>query len=101
MMTRFERDGAVGRIIPANPPFNRIDFALCRGFARRSASGERKRDIRVLVVQWEGPHFSLAAKCAEWLGKDVNRFRTFVEVCKRLLSRSNCWKIPSAGIAVR
>ncbi len=35
-------------------------------------------DIRVLVVQAEGPHFSFGGEVREWPGKDVNWFRTFV-----------------------
>ena len=57
---RFERDGAVGNIVLANPPFNRLDlrFAEALRSAVRQAS---ESDIRVLVVRAEGPHFSASA----------------------------------------
>src|SRR5271168_3953675 len=74
---RFERDGAIGTIVLANPPFNRLDlrFAETLRSAVHEASGS---DIRVLVVRSEGPHFSFGGEVREWPGKDVNWFRTFV-----------------------
>src|ERR1700704_2803888 len=74
---RFERDGAVGSIVLANPPFNRLDlrFAEALRSAVRQAS---ESDIRVLVVRAEGPHFSFGGEVREWPGRDVNWFRTFV-----------------------
>src|SRR5882724_5362120 len=74
---RFERDGAIGNIVLANPPFNRLDlrFAEALQTAVRQAS---ESDIRVLVVRSEGPHFSFGGEVREWPGKDVNWFRTFV-----------------------
>src|SRR4029079_7795863 len=74
---RFERDGAIGNIVLANPPFNRLDsrFAEALRIAVREAS---ESDIRVLVVRAEGPHFSFGGEVREWPGKDINWFRTFV-----------------------
>jgi enoyl-CoA hydratase/carnithine racemase len=74
---RFERQNAVGRIVLANPPYNRLDlqFSECLRQAVHEAS---ESDIRVLVVQAEGPHFSFGGEVREWPGKDVNWFRTFV-----------------------
>ena len=74
---QFERDGAIGSIVLANPPFNRLDlrFAEVLRAAVREAS---ESDIRVLVVRAEGPHFSFGGEVREWPGKDVNWFRTFV-----------------------
>ena len=47
---RFERDGAIGNIVLANPPFNRLDlrFAEALRVAVRQAG---ESDIRVLVVR--------------------------------------------------
>jgi enoyl-CoA hydratase/carnithine racemase len=75
---RFERQNAIGRIVLANPPFNRLDlqFSECLREAVHEAS---ESDIRVLVVQAEGPHFSFGGEVREWPGKDVNWFRTFVQ----------------------
>ena len=74
---RFDRQNAVGRIVLANPPRNLIDrqFSECLRQAVHDAS---ESDIRVLVVQAEGPHFSFGGEVREWPGKDVNWFRTFV-----------------------
>ena len=74
---RFERQNAVGRIVLANPPYNRLDvrFSECLREAVHEAS---QSDIRVLVIQAEGPHFSFGGEVREWPGKDVNWFRTFV-----------------------
>ena len=74
---RFERQNAIGRIVLANPPYNRLDlrFAECLRQAVHDAS---QSDIRVLVIQSEGPHFSFGGEVREWPGKDVNWFRTFV-----------------------
>jgi enoyl-CoA hydratase/carnithine racemase len=74
---RFERQNAVGRIVLGNPPANRLDlqFSECLRQAVHDAS---QSDIRVLVVQAEGPHFSFGGEVREWPGKDINWFRTFV-----------------------
>jgi enoyl-CoA hydratase/carnithine racemase len=74
---RFERDHAIGRIILANPPLNRLDlrFSDCLRQAVHEAS---ESDIRILVVKAEGLNFSLGGEVREWPGKDINWFRTFV-----------------------
>jgi enoyl-CoA hydratase/carnithine racemase len=74
---RFERQNAVGRIVLANPPYNRLDlqFSEC---LRQAVHDAGQSDIRVLVIQAEGPHFSFGGEVREWPGKDVNWFRTFV-----------------------
>ena len=74
---RFERQNAVGRIVLANPPANRLDrqFSEC---LRQSVHEASESDIRVLVIEAEGPHFSFGGEVREWPGKDVNWFRTFV-----------------------
>src|SRR5258708_22385235 len=74
---RSERKAAVGRMVLATPPYNRLDlqFSECLRQAVHDAS---QSDIRVLVIQAEGPHFSFGGEVREWPGKDVNWFRTFV-----------------------
>src|ERR1700756_70671 len=46
---RFERDSAVGRIVLANPPFNRLDlgFSECLRQAVHDAS---ESDVRVVLI---------------------------------------------------
>src|SRR6476660_7878116 len=75
---RFERDGAVGNLVLANPPFNRLDLRFTEAL-RVAVHQASVSDIRVLVVQAEGPHFSFGGEVREWPGKDVNWFRTFVQ----------------------
>jgi enoyl-CoA hydratase/carnithine racemase len=74
---RFERQNTVGRIVLANPPYNRLDvrFSDCLREAIHEAS---QSDVRVLVIQADGPHFSFGGEVREWPGKDINWFRTFV-----------------------
>src|ERR1700743_3932826 len=90
---RFEREGATGKIVLANPPFNRLDlrFAEALRVAVHQASDS---NIRVLVVGGEGPHFSFGGEVREWPGKDVNWFRTFVAEVNRSYRAIDALKIP-------
>src|SRR6478672_5946597 len=94
---RFERDGAIGSIVLANPPFNRLDlrFAEVLRAAVREAS---ESDIRVLVVRSEGPHFSFGGEVREWPGKDVNWFRTFVADVNVSYRAIEMLKIPTVAV---
>src|SRR5882762_11040131 len=74
---RFERDGAIGNLVLADPPFNRVDLRFAETL-RTAVHQASESDIRVLVIQAEGPHFSFGGEVREWPGKDVNWFRTFV-----------------------
>src|ERR1700744_3373078 len=74
---RFERDGAIGNLVLADPPFNRVDLRFAETL-RTAVHQASESDIRVLVVRSEGPHFSFGGEVREWPGKDVNWFRTFV-----------------------
>src|ERR1700751_688235 len=94
---RFERDGAIGTIVLANPPFNRLDlrFAEALRTAVRQASTS---DIRVLVVRAEGLHFSFGGEVREWPGKDVNWFRTFVADMNVSYRAIEMLKIPTIAV---
>src|SRR5256714_880226 len=94
---RFERDGAIGNIVLANPPFNRLDlrFAEALRIAVREAS---KSDVRVLVVRSEGPHLSSGGEVREWPGKDVNWFRTFVAEVNVSYRAIEMLKIPTVAV---
>ena len=74
---RFERQNALGRIVLANPPYNRLDLNFSE-YLRQAVHDASESDIRVLVIQAEGPHFSFGGEVREWPGKDLNWFRTFV-----------------------
>jgi enoyl-CoA hydratase/carnithine racemase len=97
MAIRFERDGAVGTIMLANPPFNRLDlrFAEALRIAVHQAS---ESDIRVLVVRSEGSHFSFGGEVREWPGKDVNWFRTFVAEVNASYRAIEMLKIPTVAV---
>jgi enoyl-CoA hydratase/carnithine racemase len=93
---RFDRQNAIGRIVLANPPFNRLDrqFSECLREAVHDAS---ESDIRVLVVQAEGPHFSFGGEVREWPGKDVNWFRTFVAEVNLSYRAIEALKVPTVA----
>jgi enoyl-CoA hydratase/carnithine racemase len=74
---RFERQDAIGRIVLANPPYNRLDFQFSECL-RQAVHDASQSDVRVVVIEAEGPHFSFGGEVREWPGKDVNWFRTFV-----------------------
>jgi enoyl-CoA hydratase/carnithine racemase len=94
---RFERDGAIGHIVLANPPFNRLD--LCFAEALRIAVHQAsKSDIRVLVVRSEGLHFSFGGEVREWPGKYVNWFRTFVAEVNVSYRAIEMLKIPTVAV---
>jgi enoyl-CoA hydratase/carnithine racemase len=97
MTIRFERDGAMGNIVLANPPFNRLDlrFAAALHSAVRQAS---ESDIRVLVVRSEGPHFSFGGEVREWPGKDVNWFRSFVADVNASYRAIEMLKVPTVAV---
>jgi enoyl-CoA hydratase/carnithine racemase len=91
---RFEREKAIGRIILANPPFNRLDkqFSECLRQAVHDAS---ESDIRVLVIKAEGPHFSFGGEVREWPGKDINWFRTFVAEVNQSYRAIEALRVPT------
>src|SRR6202035_5857508 len=91
---RFERQDAIGRIVLANPPYNRLDlqFSECLRQAVHDAS---QSDVRVVVIQAEGPHFSFGGEVREWPGKDVNWFRTFVAEVNLSYRAIEALKVPT------
>src|SRR5579864_9063008 len=94
---RFERDGKVGNIVLANPPYNRLDqrFAQC---LREAVHEAGESDIRVLVVRAEGPHFSLGGEIREWPGKDLNWFRTFVAEVNTSYRAIEALRVPTVAV---
>ena len=94
---RFERDGSIGSIVLANPPFNRLDsrFAVALRQAVHQASVS---DIRVLVVRSDGPHFSFGGEVREWPGKDVNWFRKFVADVNESYRAIEALRIPTVAV---
>ena len=94
---RFERDGAIGNIVLANPPFNRLDLRFAEAL-RDAVHQASESDIRVLVIRSEGPHFSFGGEVREWPGKDVNWFRTFVAEVNVSYRAIEMLKIPTVAV---
>jgi enoyl-CoA hydratase/carnithine racemase len=94
---RFERDGAIGNIVLANPPFNRLDLRFAESL-RGAVHQASESDIRVLVVRAEGPHFSFGGEVREWPGKDVNWFRTFVAEVNASYRAIEMLKMPTVAV---
>src|ERR1700729_323358 len=94
---RFERDGAIGNIVLANPPFNRVDSRFAETLRTAGHQGSES-DIRGLVIRSEGPHFSFGGEVREWPGKDVNWFRTFVADVNVSYRAIEMLKIPTVAV---
>src|SRR6202171_1290369 len=94
---RFERDGAIGNLVLADPPFNRVDLRFAETL-RTAVHQASVSDIRVLVVRSEGPHFSFGGEVREWPGKDVNWFRTFVAEVNVSYRAIEMLKIPTVAV---
>src|SRR3984885_4780510 len=93
---RFERDGAIGNIVLANPPFNRLDLRFAEAL-RAAVHQASESDIRVLVVRSEGPHFSFGGEVREWPGKDINWFRTFVADVNQSYRALEALRVPTVA----
>src|SRR5258707_4037918 len=94
---RFERSAAIGSIVLANPPLNRIDLRY--GSALREAvHAASESDIRVLMVRAEGPNFSMGGEVREWPGKDINWFRTFVADVNASYRAIEALRVPTVAV---
>lgn len=91
---RFEQDGAIGNIVLANPPFNRIDTAYAVNL-RDAVHRASESNIRVLVVRAEGPHFSFGGEVREWPGKNADWFRTFVAEVNQSYRAIEALRVPT------
>src|SRR6201997_5297553 len=94
---RFEQKGAIGSIVLANPPFNRLDLRFSKAL-RDAVYSASESAIRVLVVRAEGPNFSFGGEVREWPGKDVNWFRTFVAEVNASYRAIEMLKIPTVAV---
>lgn len=74
---RFERTEAIGHIILCNPPENLIALAFSKCL-RQAVHEASESNIRALLIRAEGPHFSQGGDVADFIGRNVESFRTFV-----------------------
>src|ERR1700761_1310047 len=94
---RFERHDAIGSIVLANPPYNRLDIQFSESL-RQAVHQASESDIRVLVVRAEGSDFSFGGEVREWPGKDVNWFRTFVAEVNASYRAIEALPIPTVAV---
>lgn len=94
---RFERSAAIGSIVLANPPFNRIDLRYASSL-REAVHAASESDIRVLMVRAEGPNFSMGGEVREWPGKDINWFRTFVAEVNTSYRAIEALRVPTIAV---
>jgi enoyl-CoA hydratase/carnithine racemase len=91
---RFEQDGAIGSIVLANPPFNRIGSVYATDL-RDALHRASESNMRVLVIRAEGPNFSFGGEVREWPGKDANWFRTFVAEINQSYRAIEALRVPT------
>jgi enoyl-CoA hydratase/carnithine racemase len=91
---RFDRDGAIGHIVLANPPHNFLDKRFCESLAN-AVHQASESDVRVVLVRAEGPHFCFGGEVREWPGKDINWFRTFVAEVNQSYRALEALRIPT------
>jgi enoyl-CoA hydratase/carnithine racemase len=72
---RFDIVDTLGRNTLTSPPYNFVgaQFNTDPATAVNEAS-----DIRALLIQAEGPNFSVGGAADEWPGKSYSWFRTFI-----------------------
>lgn len=93
---RFDRDGAIGHIVLANPPHNYLDKRFCESLAN-AVHEASESDVRVVLVRAEGPHFSFGGEVREWPGKDINWFRTFVAEVNQSYRAIEALRVPTVA----
>jgi enoyl-CoA hydratase/carnithine racemase len=96
---RFDREGAIGHIVLANPPHNYLDKKFCESLAN-AVHEASESDVRVVLVRAEGPNFSFGGEVREWPGKDINWFRTFVAEVNQSYRALEALRVPTVA-AVR
>lgn len=96
---RFEQVGTVGHIILCNPPDNRLgrQFADDLQSAVHQASGAKTRAV---LVRAEGPNFGTGGDVAEWPGKTVDWFHTFISEVNQAYKAIETFRVPTIA-AVR
>lgn len=94
---RFERNGAIGRIILGNPPFNRLDGSYLKNL-RIALHEASMSDIRVLAICAEGPNFSLGGEVRDTRGRNSAWFRTYVSEINSCYHEIEALRVPTVAV---
>ena len=96
---RFDIVDTLGRITLTSPPYNFVSaqFNTDLAAAVHEASGS---EIRALLIQAEGPNFSVGGAADEWPGKSYSWFRTFIAEVTNSYRAIEALQIPVAATNV-
>lgn len=98
-VVKFERTESVGHVILCDPPENQLGRRWADDF-RCAVHEASEAGIRALVVRAEGPNFGTGGDVAEWPGKDVHWFHTFIDDVNQAFRALEALRIPTVA-AVR
>ena len=98
-VVKFEQTGTVGHLILCDPPENQIGRRWADDL-RRAVHEASEAGIRALVVRAEGPNFGTGGAVAEWPGKDIRWFQTFIDDVHQAYRALEALRIPTVA-AVR
>jgi enoyl-CoA hydratase/carnithine racemase len=98
-VVKFEQTGPVGHLILCDPPENQLG-RLWANELRRVVHEASLAGIRALVVRAEGPNFGTGGYVAEWPGKDIHWFQTFIDEVNQAYRALEALRIPTLA-AVR
>lgn len=76
-VVRFDLVDTLGRITLTSPPYNYVSVQFNTDLAA-AVHDASDSGIRALLVQAEGPNFSVGGAVDEWAGKSYRWFRTFI-----------------------
>ena len=96
---RFERTEHVGHIVLCDGPDNKLDRRWTDEL-RVAVHQASESQIRALIVRSEGPNFGTGGAVAEWPGKDVGWFHTFIAENIQAFSAIEALRVPTIA-AVR
>jgi enoyl-CoA hydratase/carnithine racemase len=93
-VVKFEQTGAVGHLILCDPPENQLGWWWANDF-RRAVHEASVAGIRALVVRAEGPNFGTGGAVAEWPGKNIQWFQTFIDEVNQAYRALEALRIPT------
>lgn len=90
----FEHDGQVARVALAAPKANIVDQAMMTALAAAFADLQNRKQLKVMILTAEGPHFSFGASVQEHLPEHV---RTMLSQFSGLLGQ--LLEVPAVTLA--